>query len=406
MRMLTKLIGWSLWSKDILFVITTDSTAGPQAWVDAYHGQHDPAYVEDLPIKGGALQGALALDYTAGTSGHRFDKIHVIYDGINGQLPNLDLFNSVVHIAKDHMGIGCTVQRMWSHADSYKNRLQTILNGMISQGLGSASGPHSSFIPYHVDAVTLQTIGDGWHDEMSLGRVVESTFRSLNNLLEHLHQSFFFYLLTEAQRFTSIGTYLPAAMLIAANFSISAITLWVHSGRRTVPDQKIIKTPDSKSQKQGMEVLEHEGATTLIPHEMAETAERNLFTPLALLFTAHALGVIPLYLFNNASSSVSSSLRPQKHPTPKTNTKHLVHNTNIPPNHPPHAHPPPSPIAHPPHPHPSHATPTNNNPPLSDLPPPPWDRPLNSLDIELQSRSHHRVTGIPAQLPERLRAPL
>lgn len=273
--------------------------------MDAYHSQHDPRYVEDLPIRGGALQGALALDYTAGTGGHRFDKIHLIYDGINGQLPNLDLFNTVTHIAKDHMGIGCTIQRLWQHTDSYRDRLTTILNGMKTQGLGSASGPHSSFVPYHVDAVTLQTVGDGWHDEISLGRVVESTCRSLNNLLEHLHQSFFFYMLLEAQRFTSIGTYLPAAMLIAASFSISAITLWVYSGRQSPPSQTASATTTRAPEKQKMDVLEHDGQVALVPQELSQSAERQLFAPVVLLISAHALGTIPLYLYNNLPDHVT-----------------------------------------------------------------------------------------------------
>ena len=66
-------------------------------------------------------------------------------------------------------------------------------------------------------------------------RVIESLCRSLNNLLEHLHQSFFFYfilspggvLLGEPGRFVSIGTYLPAAMIVAASFTITAIGLWI-----------------------------------------------------------------------------------------------------------------------------------------------------------------------------------
>ncbi|KAH8726648.1 Gaa1-like protein [Phaeosphaeriaceae sp. PMI808] len=222
---------WSLWSKDIIFLVPADSTIGPQAWVDAYHNGHDERYVESLRIKSGALQGAVAIDYPAGPWGHRYDKLHVVYDGINGQLPNLDLVNTAVQIADGQMGIDTAIQHMFHHDDGYKQRLTTMLRGMLSQALGHATGPHSSFIPYHVDAITLTTVGDGWHDEMSLGRTVESLFRSLNNLLEHFHQSFFFYLLLHSKRFVSIGTYLPAAMLIALNFSISAMALWVRSGK-------------------------------------------------------------------------------------------------------------------------------------------------------------------------------
>ncbi|KAK8222071.1 Glycosyl phosphatidyl inositol protein transamidase complex subunit [Zalaria obscura] len=226
---------WSLWSKDIIILLPSDSTFGPQAWVDAYHDMHDPRFVSSLEIKSGALQAAVAIDYPAGPWGHRFDKLHVVYDGINGQLPNLDLLNTAISVASGQMGIGCSIQRMFNTQDRYQDRLETMFRGMISQAWGHASGPHSSFIPYHIDAITLQTVGDGWHDEMSLGRSVEGLFRSLNNLLEHLHQSFFFYLLMNANRFVSIGTYLPSAMLVAGNFTITAILLWIQSGRPTIP---------------------------------------------------------------------------------------------------------------------------------------------------------------------------
>ncbi|PSN62382.1 Glycosylphosphatidylinositol:protein transamidase, GAA1 component [Corynespora cassiicola Philippines] len=307
---------WSLWSKDIIFLISGDSTTGPQAWVDAYHDSHSSDTIESLTIKSGALQGAVAVDYPAGPWGHRYDKLHIVYDGINGQLPNLDLFNTAVSIASGQMGIGCTLQRMWRHKDSYQERLQTMLRGMLSQGLGHATGPHSAFIPYHVDAITLQTVGDGWHDEMGLGRTVESLFRSLNNLLEHLHQSFFFYLLLQANRFVSIGTYLPSAMLIAVNFSITSIALWVQSGRSDEPTPNPASTTPAKGQTASssstkssdekpsggtpqLTATEKDGAVSLIPTTSLKTTERTLFLPLALVLTTHFLGLLPLYAFNN-----------------------------------------------------------------------------------------------------------
>ncbi|KAK7540695.1 Gaa1-like protein [Phyllosticta citribraziliensis] len=300
---------WSLWSKDIIVLIAGDSTAGSQAWVDAYHDAHDPRTVEPLTIKSGALQGAVAIEYPAGPWGHRYDKIHVLYDGINGQLPNLDLFNTAVSIASSQVGIGCTLQRMWDHEDTYKERLQTILRGMISQGLGHASGPHSAFIPYHVDALTLQTVGDGWHDEMSLGRTVESIFRSLNNLLEHLHQSFFFYLLMQANRFVSIGTYLPSAMLIAVNFTIISIALWIESGRPPSPPTKVASTEKSKAEKEPEMTLIKSGKdVSLVPSSNLTIVERSMFLPLSFVAGVHFLGLLPLYLFNNTPANYLSSV--------------------------------------------------------------------------------------------------
>lgn len=281
---------WSLWSKDIIFLFTPDSIAGPQAWVDAYHDAHDSLRVASLPLKSGALQGAIALDYTRET---RFQSVHIVYDGVNGQLPNLDLINSVNHVAGGQMGMGVAIQEMWKHSNSYHDRLQTMLRGMLKQGLGLASGPHSSFIPYHVDAVTLQPFGEGWQDEMAIGRVIEGTFRSLNNLLEHLHQSFFFYLLMQRERFVSIGTYLPSAMLVAANFTIMAIALWVKSGQ---PDVQEIITEKTKTAEEAEKIVSPN------PHV---ASERDLFLPLVLVAVCQFLGVVPLYLFNHLSEGVS-----------------------------------------------------------------------------------------------------
>ncbi|KAK0611165.1 Gaa1-like protein [Immersiella caudata] len=272
---------WSLWSKDIIFLVTPDSIAGPQAWVDAYHDAHDSSRINSLPLKSGLLQGAIALDYAQET---RFESVHIVYDGINGQLPNLDLINSVVSIAGGQMGIGVAIQEMWHHNDQYPDRLRTMLRGMLKQGLGRASGPHSSFIPYHVDAVTLQPFGDGWQDEMAMGRVVEGTFRSLNNLLEHLHQSFFFYLLMQRERFVSIGTYLPSAMLVAANFTIMAIALWVKSGYAEDPSTAKKQPASSK-------------------YTSTPAIERNLFLPLGVITFCQSIAIIPLYLFNHAPAA-------------------------------------------------------------------------------------------------------
>ena len=289
---------WSLWSKDIILVVPPDSRAGTQAWVDAYHDAHDSRHVADLPLKSGALQGAIAIDYP---QLERFEGVHIVYDGINGQLPNLDLINSVVNIASGQMGMGASIQRMFRHNDQYRDRLTTMLRGMVNQGLGHAVGPHSSFIPYHVDAITVQPTGHGWHDEMGLGRLIEGTFRSLNNLLEHLHQSFFFYLLMYKERFVSIGTYLPSAMLIAANFTIMAIALWMKSG--TVEEAPAAGDHHTSTK------ADTAGQAGEAPGEsrapVPDKAERDLFLPLGLVTACQFLGFVPLFVLNYAPASVS-----------------------------------------------------------------------------------------------------
>ncbi|RAH74780.1 GPI-anchor transamidase subunit GAA1 [Aspergillus aculeatinus CBS 121060] len=293
---------WSLWSKDIIFVFPPDSKSGTQAWIDAYHDMQ-PAFVQPLPLKSGALQGGLVIEYPFD---HRFESLHILYDGVNGQLPNLDLFNTAVSIAGGQMGIGSNLQEMWDHNDSYEMRLQTILRGMVKQGFGYATGAHSSFMPYHIDAITLQPKGDGWQDEMALGRTIEGLCRSLNNLLEHLHQSFFFYLLMQTNRFVSIGTYLPSAMLIAGNFTIMAIALWLRTGYYIGSEQTAVKLPTvsaGETNKQVAVSTEKSGANTAqqpaVKTDSNSIIERQLALPLTLVVGLHLLGLIPLYIFNN-----------------------------------------------------------------------------------------------------------
>lgn len=211
------------------------------------------------------------------------------------------------------MGIGANLQEMWEHDDSYEARLQTMLRGMTKQGLGYATGAHSSFMPYHIDAITLQTKGEGWEDEMALGRTIESLCRSLNNLLEHLHQSFFFYLLMHSNRFVSIGTYLPSAMLIAGNFTIMAIALWMRTGYH--PDNKPEKStnPEPKEKTSNAPIPKIGSTPEISGHKVAE---RLLALPLTLVTGLHLLGLVPLWTFNTLPHQVSlqryDSLSPEE----------------------------------------------------------------------------------------------
>ena len=61
-------------------------------------------------------------------------------------------------------------------------------------------------------------------------RIIESTTRTMNNLLERLHASFFFYILTSAQSFVKIGGYLPAAVIMSIAMTLGGLALWVQAG--------------------------------------------------------------------------------------------------------------------------------------------------------------------------------
>lgn len=119
-----------------------------------------------------------------------------------------------------------------------------------------------------------------------LGRVTESLCRSLNNLLEHLHQSFFFYFLLspssttlgEPGRFVSIGTYLPAAMILAAGFTLTAIGLWMQN--------ETLDSPLNDDEKSGV-------------REVApKSASSSIGFPLGVVAILHGLGFLVLASFD------------------------------------------------------------------------------------------------------------
>jgi glycosylphosphatidylinositol transamidase len=62
-----------------------------------------------------------------------------------------------------------------------------------------------------------------------IDRLIESTARSLNNLLEHFHQSFFFYLLPGPRRYVSIGMYYPPLVLVAIGLILKVCFAWILS---------------------------------------------------------------------------------------------------------------------------------------------------------------------------------
>jgi hypothetical protein len=50
--------------------------------------------------------------------------------------------------------------------------------------------------------------------------------RSINNLQERFHQSFFFYLLPSTRHYVSIGMYMPAFGLLLLPIIIKILTIW------------------------------------------------------------------------------------------------------------------------------------------------------------------------------------
>lgn len=63
---------------------------------------------------------------------------------------------------------------------------------------------------FGIEAITLEGYGKTGQQSFDgnfyqVGRIVESIIRSINNLLERFHQSYFFYLLPSTDTYISIG---------------------------------------------------------------------------------------------------------------------------------------------------------------------------------------------------------
>jgi len=96
-------------------------------------------------------------------------------------------------------------------------------------------------------------------------------------------------------------------MLVAVNFTIMAIFLWVRSGS---PDGSKAKTTSASEvgKKKPLFAIVQEGeAKVLVPEEVLTVRERELFLPLAVVAGTQFLGVLPLYTFNHTTQNVSTS---------------------------------------------------------------------------------------------------
>ncbi|KAI9570458.1 Gaa1-like protein [Boletus coccyginus] len=240
---------YSLWAKDIIFVIGDNYLDGTYAWLNAYHGTIPQNLDTDLlELTSGVIWNALNIDY----SGHSFSHLGVFFEGLNGRLPNQDLINSLRLISHytgsvplvlyDHLELHDVPQSsLLANAPEFMKRspqlreleyrARNVKRHVSYQARGRPSGPHGLFHRFRIDAITLYAVpADGPHGFFALGRIIESTLRTSNNLLERLHASFFFYILTTPGTFMKIGVFLPSAVLVGVAMIFWGLGQWVEAG--------------------------------------------------------------------------------------------------------------------------------------------------------------------------------
>jgi len=220
-------------AKDIIFIASDNrfGEEGIRAWLNQYYG------ISNF-FRAGAIQAAINIDINPG---EQFEYITILSEGANGQLPNLDLINTVRTISKilgvsEEQIILSDKSNLYDFLRIVPNKLVQLLTFMLNQAAGIPTGDHGIFNIYHIDAITISNTNSGsnftrpnsgnrfmLHSKIQLGRILEGTFRSLNNLLEHLHQSFYYYLLPSPHFYISIGEYMISLGLILIGFTLKTL---------------------------------------------------------------------------------------------------------------------------------------------------------------------------------------
>ncbi|XP_004535239.1 glycosylphosphatidylinositol anchor attachment 1 protein [Ceratitis capitata] len=227
------------WAKDLVFLVTEQEQLGMHAWLEAYHegGIRDSPILRcgNLPARAGALQAALNLE----VQDLDIDYIDVKIEGLNGQLPNLDMFNLVQRLtSRSSLSSGykhSPRKKRRSHRGSLEDNLRHMLEMLKIQATGVPNGNHGLFHRYRIESLTLEAVkrttntnnNNRYGSGLSLLKTIEGISRSLNNLLERFHQSYFFYILVQNDRFVSIGDYMPCLIALASPMFIKAFLLWL-----------------------------------------------------------------------------------------------------------------------------------------------------------------------------------
>ena len=287
------------WSKDIIFLVVDHEEIGMRAWLESYHDTKS-SYITSSLMRGrsGSIMGSINLELGSDS----IDHIDIKIEGPNGHLPNLDLFNLAVRLCKRE-GVPVTfqdredlLQAYQFRYDGFKYNMKTMLLNMAHQASGRPRGIHGLFLQYHIEALTLKghsSHGRRANPTLSVGRVLEGMTRSINNLLERLHQSFFFYVLPSTERYISIGLYMPPFGLVMVVPILHGLALWLASGKAegNGDKEKVSKTEDKDSS----EKKDDKDSNEKSDKDEKEPPERPFSLVIPLMIGALVTGVLLFY---------------------------------------------------------------------------------------------------------------
>ncbi|XP_043923348.1 glycosylphosphatidylinositol anchor attachment 1 protein [Protopterus annectens] len=284
--------GQIYWAKDIIFLLTEHDLIGMEAWLEAYHDVNITGITSSIMQgRAGAIQAAVSLELSSDV----ITSFDIAVEGLNGQLPNLDLVNLFSAFCQRN-GMLCTIQGKlqrddWESLPGYVHNLQTMMLMVLKQGSGRPQGDHGLFLRYHIEAITIRGINSFRQykfDMSTIGKMLEGMFRKLNNLLERLHQSYFFYLLPSLSHFVSIGYYMPAFGFLVFILVLKALDLWITLTKSEAVTQDGLLEEDDEEDDQEEEEEEEE--------EKQLDKNPGLLSLVAPIVICHATGLALYYL--------------------------------------------------------------------------------------------------------------
>ncbi|KIY43587.1 Gaa1-domain-containing protein [Fistulina hepatica ATCC 64428] len=313
---------YSLWAKDLVFVVSDGYMEGMHAFLSAYHGSVQTNLCADaVELSSGVVWTALNIDYP----GHSFSHLGIFYEGLNGRLPNQDLINSVQRIAQSTAGVPIVLYDLAPLSDTlslptwiaslasklsdavsslpggrvYLSRAQNVGRHVSYQAFGRASGVHGLFHQFRIDAITIFAVpATGPHGFHAIGKVVESSLRTANNLLERLHASFFFYILTDSDQFLKIGNYLPSVILVSVALMFCGLREWSNAGWRRDGSFESSKE-NILSEKMAGDTQHSNAAPKAIRSDNWISRPRPVRHVISIMSTTHIIGGVLFFAINN-----------------------------------------------------------------------------------------------------------
>jgi hypothetical protein len=169
------------------------------------------------------------------------DSLVLHIEGPNGLLPNLDFVSSVVKVAEAHE-LPIRFPYSVSGRLPYWNQLRFMAGMLLRQAAGFPKHIARSFLKYRIEAFTLEgreafpRENSEYHSRKfkCAYESLEGILRCMNNVIERLHQSYFFYILLDNKKFVSLSTAIAVPLLLSASLAFKALDLFVKSGSSNI----------------------------------------------------------------------------------------------------------------------------------------------------------------------------